>query len=147
METSPKFYALGLRLGILGENDVQSWVNREIETCDAPSEIIMELAFSPKSGIQNAYSLLSSIPDESDQFEVLRKLLSAVSDADLENLEFCGALAEKLYSIWVEADYRAPEDLNLIGFFDDEYSLAQQGLYGSLDEWHEEFKRFLRGFR
>jgi len=147
MESSAKYYAMGLRLGVLDANDIQSWVDAEISQSDEPPEVFIKLAYSTKDNVQDIYSIISAIEDSADQFDVLRKLLGQVKDVDIENLEFCRQLAEKFYSIWVENDYETPEDLKLIGFLDDDYILASQGTYGTLEGWHNEFKNFVRSFR
>ena len=137
---------MGLRLGILDVNDIQSWVNAEIAKTETPSDELIELAYSNNDSIQNIYSMLSGMENESKDYEVIRQLLSQVKEEQLANIEFCRRLAECLYSVWVDNDYEAPDDLNLIGFLDDEYSLASQGMYGTLEEWHSEFKSFVNQF-
>ena len=137
---------MGLRLGILDVNDVESWVNAEIAKTEAPSDELVELAYSRNESIQNIYSMLSGMENESKDYEVIRHLLSQVKEEQLLNIEFCRRLAKCLYGVWVDNDYEAPEDLNLIGFLDDEYSLASQGMYGTLEDWHSEFKNFIYKF-
>lgn len=147
MESSSKYYAMGLRLGILSAEDIQLWVNSEIAKTPNPSEAFIQLAFSTSASTQDIYSILSSLNDSSDDFDVLRRLLSRINEKDLEDINFCHRLAECLYGIWVDNDYLAPEDLNLIGFLDDEYDLASQGIYGTLERWHNDFKSFVQKFR
>jgi hypothetical protein len=147
MERTAKYYAMGLRLGILGKKDIQSWVDTEIRKSDVPSNDFIELAYSANESIQNLYSMLCSIKDESDTYVVLRALLSEVKEEQLASIEFCRRLAECLYRVWVDNDYQAPGDLSLIGFFDDEYALASQEIYGSLEKWHNEFKGFVESFK
>lgn len=146
MERTPKYFALGLRLGILTPADVQQWVNEQIEKGIQSSELI-ELAYTKESDVQDTYSILSGMPDSSDTYEVLRYLLGCVRLEDLESVGFCRQLAAHLFNLWVENDYRAPKDLEVIGFFDDEYALAAEGIYGTLREWHEDFKAFVSSFR
>ena len=147
MERTAKYYAMGLRLGILGKRDIQSWVDSEIRKTDAPSNDFIALAYSANESIQNLYSMLCSIEDESDAYVVVRALLGEVKEEQLANIEFCRRLAECLYYVWVDNDYQAPDDLNSIGFFDDEYALASQGIYGSLEKWHNEFNVFVESFK
>ena len=146
MEQSAGYLAMGLRLGILDSNDVEAWVNAEIAKAETPSDELIELASSGNESIQNIYSMLSGMEEESNDYDVIRHLLSQVKEAQLANIEFCRRLAECLYGVWVDKNYEAPEDLSLIGFLDDEYSLASQGMYGTLEEWHSEFKSFVNQF-
>ncbi len=147
MESSPKFYAMGLWLGVLNSDNVQAWVNAEIASSSDPAEIFIELAYSGNKGVKDIYSLISSIKDSSEDYDVLRRLLGIIKNSDLENLEFCRGLARGLYDIWSQNNYESPEDLNLIGFLDDEYSLASQGTYVTMEDWHNNIQEFVHGFR
>lgn len=147
MKASSKYFAIGLRLGICESSDVQKWVDEEINKSNIPSEQLIDLAFMKETDIMDVYSVLTSIPDLSDEYEILRCLLGTVKPEKLNSLHFCRRLAECLYYLWVENDYQAPEDLNPIGFFDDEYALAAEGTYGTLEKWHDNFKEFISSFK
>ncbi len=147
MTASLRFYALGLRLGIVDISEVQSWVNSVISKTDNPTDEILDLAYASSKILKDVYSLLTRIPDDTDHFELLRILLGRVSDDDLEDIGFCRHLAKKLYDLWAESDYSAPEDLQSMGLFDDEYILAEQENYGILEEWHVNFHHFVKEFR
>lgn len=143
---SPKYFSIGLRLGICESKEVQAWVNEEIEKAENPPEQLIELAYIKESDVYGLYSALDNMPDTSETYDVVRKLLGNIKPEKLNSIEFCRRLAECLYSLWVENDYTSPEDLNAIGFFDDEYALAAQGTYGTLEEWHNDLKSFVSSF-
>ena len=144
---TPKYLSLGLKLGICGPQDVQEWVNIEIEKTEIPSKQLIDLAYTKDSDAMSLYSLLQDIPDSSDTFENLRSLLSNITDENLKSISYCHRLAECLYNIWVENDYEAPDDLSLIGSLDDGYALAKQGIAGTIEGWHEDFRNFVTSFR
>lgn len=146
MNKTPKYYALGLRLGITSTDEVQNWVNREISEKENPSDQLIELAYIKKDNIHELYHALLEIKDDTDTYQIIKQLLTEINNKKLESIEFCRDLARNLYSIWVENDYKAPDELKEIGFFDDEFDLAAIGSYGTLGEVHEDFKRFVNSF-
>jgi hypothetical protein len=147
MNVSPKYLVLGLTLGILDSQDVQSWVNDEIANESNPSEELIELAFTKDNDVHGLISILSLLPDSKNEYEIVRHLLGKVTTVNQANIEYCRRLAECLYNFWVQMDYEAPDDLTEIGFLDDAYSLADTGTYGTMDEWHNDFKKFISTFK
>ena len=147
MEVSPKYFVIGLTLGILNAQDVQDWVNEKIAKESNPSEELIEMAFTKNDDVYGLISILSLLPDSNNEYEIVRHLLSKVTGVNLGNIEYCRRLSECLYNFWVQMDYEAPDDLAEIGFFDDGYSLADNGTYGTMDEWHNDFKKFISTFK
>ena len=45
IEELPKYQALGLKLGIFDESDIQAWVNARLRETHTPSEKIIGLAY------------------------------------------------------------------------------------------------------
>ena len=147
MRESPKYFALGLKLGLLDGNQVQNWVIEQIRTNDSPSDMFLDLAYLDDSDVKEMYSKLLAMPDDRDDFNVLRGLLSIVQDTQLNNLDFCKQLAEGLYAVYVENNYECPSDFNEIGFLDDAFCLAMQNTYGSLEDAHRDLIEFVHSFR
>jgi hypothetical protein len=146
IEQLPKYQALGLKLGLLRPDDIQSWVNARILESEEPDDQLLDLAFSKDQKGYDLYSVLIKIGNSGNKYEIVRLLLSKVSDHDLNNLSYCSDLAKSLEHFAIDCDYDVPEDLNPIYGFDDEYNLAKQGVYSSLKQWHKDFKEFVSGF-
>jgi hypothetical protein len=146
MDKSPKYFIIGLTLGLVNTSDVQLWVDEQIEASEEPNEELLDLAFIDKSNVKELLSKLSYIDDERDDFEILRILIAGIGNDRLANINFCSRLATELYVYYVEHDYKVPEDFREIGFFDDSYDLAKNGTYGTLESWHSDFKHFANSF-
>ena len=147
IEFLPKYQALGLKLGILVSKDIQAWVDARILDSEFPSDQLIDLAYSQDNNRFDLYSALLQINDNGDKYEIVRTLLSKVTDSDLDQIKYCRMLAKSLEHFSIDCDYDVPDDLNPIYGFDDEYSLAEQGIYSSLKVWHKDFKEFIKGFR
>lgn len=140
---TPKYLSLGLRFGLLKPADVQTWVNDEIKKYERPSDQLIELAFMDNADVKTIFAALNRMSDSSETYDVVRELVGNIKPDQLKSIGFCRQLTEELYNIWAEADYKAPEDLGEIGFLHVGYALAAQGAYGTLEEWHSEFKEFV----
>ncbi len=147
MRESPKYFALGLKLGLLDSNQVQNWVTEQIRSSDSPSDMILDLAYLNNTNVKETYSKLLAIPDDRDDFDVLRCLLSNVQDTQLKDLDFCKQLAKNLYAIYAQNEYKCPNDFNEIGFLDDAFCLAIQKTYGTLEDAHKSLIEFVDSFR
>ena len=147
MRKSPKYYSLGLRLGLLVPSQVQDWVTEEIHASECPASQILDLAYLGSTDPKEMVSILTSMSDSADDFDVLRNLLSDLDLNRLGDIHFCGRLAGKLYEIYCGADYTCPKDLGRIADFDAEFDLAFEGTGGDPSEVHEDFKGFIRSFQ
>lgn len=74
MEVSPKYFVIGLTLGILNTQDVQDWVNEKIAKESNPSEELIEMTFTKNNDIHGLISILSLLPDSNNEYEIVRKL-------------------------------------------------------------------------
>ena len=147
MQESPKYYALGLKLGLLGESEIQDWVNEQIRMSETPADNILDLAYSSNSDVKEIYSQLTAMPDDRTDFDVLRSLLPLVQDSQLNDLDFCRQLANNLYVVFGDNDYKCPKDFNEIGFLDDSFCLAIQKTYGTLEDAQKALVEFVKSFR
>ena len=135
--------AVGLRLGLVEYAEIQSWVDKQILSCDLPSGELLLLAYAKQEDMHEIYNLLKALSDETNEYAEIREHLSEIKKQRLDSIEFCSRLAKCLYHVWVENDYTAPDDLAAIGFLDDEYTMAINGTFGTVEEWHANFKKFI----
>ncbi len=147
IELLPKYQSLGLKLGMFSLQDIQNWVDARIMESESPSNSLIDLAFSKQEKGFNIHTALLNISDAGDKYEIVRRLLSKVTDSELDDLDHCRNLSEALENFGIDCDYDVPEDLNPIYGFDDEYRLAEQGVYSTINKWHKEFVSFVQGFR
>lgn len=144
---TPKYLATGLRLGLVDATEVQCWVNEQIINQEVPSDAMLSLAYTKAEDIHGLYNILNELAGDADEFESVRLLLADIEPVKLESIEFCRHLAKCLFFIWADHGYTAPDDLNEIGFLEDEYVMAQNGTFGTVGEWHVNFKDFIGNVR
>ena len=147
MEISTKQLRIGFRLGVYDFDKVQSWVDVKIKEAPEPSTELLDLSFAKKSDKHEMYSLLSALPNSEENDESLIAVLCEIKETDLNNINYCRDIAQRLYAYYVDRDYEVDERLNEIGFFDDGYDLAVQGIGDTVDTWHTRFKGFISDVR
>lgn len=85
-------------------------------------------------------------PDD-DKWNALRRILGTMYDALKENPERAGDFTRFLEYVWVRNGYQAPKDLGFIAGIDDEFRLAEQGLYGTKEQAIERLLNDLSRFK
>ena len=147
MKRSPKYFAFGLRLGLVEPTLVQEWVNEQISLSEAVSDELLDLAYIDSTRKKQMYSLLTAMPDENDDYEALRSLFSDVMKERLNDINFCAQLARELYLIFGAHNYECPDDFGFISHFDDAFSLAFQGVWGDPEMVQVEFIKHILSFK
>ena len=138
---------MGLRLGLLDPSQVQKWVDEQILKDQDPSDELLDLAFLGTDNVHELISSLRATRDETEDFDVLRKLLSELDGFPFENIDACAKLAKDLYGILCDYDYQCPEDFNFIYHFDDAFDLALRGTWGNPAEVQKDFKDTIESFK
>ncbi|MEW8000309.1 MAG: hypothetical protein AB2765_16215 [Candidatus Thiodiazotropha endolucinida] len=147
MERSPKYFAFGLRLGLIESQLVQEWVNEQITLSEVLSDELLDLSYIDNTRKKEMYSVLNAMPDENDDYEALRNLFSEVMKERLEDINYCAQLARELYLIFCAHKYECPDDFNFISHFDDAFSLAFQGILGDPEMVQMKFINHILSFK
>ena len=79
--------------------------------------------------------------------EVLPYVLAEAHKRLVIDPGFGKILAEGLYQSWFKSNYDFPENLNLCGHFEDAYSLAESGVFGTVDQINKELLEFTAQFQ
>lgn len=147
-KVTAQYLALGLELGICDLKHVSSWVDSEIERIDSVDGPLLELSYLKNKNTQDVIATLLGMPATEEHWPVLRRLLASIPKDDLDNKGFCRQLARALFDEYLKAKYEVPDDFSEIGFFEDDYELANKGIgFASTNEWHANFIGFIEQFK
>lgn len=136
-----------LELNILEISDIIHWADEEINRQASPSYELIELALMGKSNRYDvANQLLRVVTPSMSSAETLPYVLAAAHKKLLGAPDFGKILAEGLYRTWIKADCNFPDALSPCGYFDDAYSLAESGTFGTIDQINQELLEFTAGF-
>ncbi len=138
----------GIDLGVFGVTEVVQWADNQIATQEAPGYELIELSLMSNANRYEIANQLTRVGTPTlSRADVLPCLLAEAHKKLLKEPDFGKVLAEGLYRFWSLSNYELPENLSPCGFFDDAYSLAESGVYGSTDQVYRELLEFSSQFQ
>lgn len=138
----------GIELGIFSVSDAAQWADDQIATQEDPAYELIELSLMSESNRYEIADQLVRVGAPSlKPAEVLPCLLAKAHKRLLNEPDFGRILAEGLYRSWSASIYDFPEILSPCGYFDDAYSLAENGVYGTTDQITRELLEFTSRFQ
>lgn len=136
-----------LDLHVLEVSDIVRWADQEIINQANPSYELIELALMGQSSrFDTANQLLRVATPTMGRAEVMPYVLAAAHEKLLDDPGFGKILAEGMYRFWIKAHCNFPDALSLCGYFDDAYSLAESGTFGTIEQIDRELLEFTAGF-
>ncbi|MCG7373615.1 hypothetical protein MHL40_13175 [Pseudomonas luteola] len=135
----------GLRLGLCEVRDVVQWADHQLARLENPPYELIEVSFLGSS-IHEAVSKLREFSESISVAETLPVLLSVANKRLQVETEFGPQLAEALYQIYIQNRSILLESFSMCGYFDDAYSLASSGTFGTEGDVHRELLEFTAEF-
>ncbi len=122
-----------------------AWADAIIQEQNNPDYLFIEISLANSKNIKEIISLLGKVGKKIDHHDALRCLLGRVSY--LESVE---GFNLRDFATWLYSSesngWELPQDLNSIWSTDDEYSLAEDGVYGDTETVATEFINNLKQF-
>jgi len=137
MTPDPKHAAylrLALQLGVRSVSDIVQWADSQISALDDPTDSLIDLSLMAKSHPIDVMGKLGGLSGEVTPLDVAHEVLADAHAALLDDPSFGRPLAKCLYHFCVENDY--PRDFIQCVGFDDDYALADQGLFTVEDAYN-----------
>lgn len=135
----------GLRLGLCEVRDVVQWADHQLARLENPPYELIEFSLLGSS-IHEAVSKLREFSESISVAETLPILLSAANKRLQIEIGFGPQLAEALYQIYIQHSSVLPEPFSICGYFDDAYSLASSGTFGTEGDVYRELLEFIAEF-
>ena len=140
------YYRIGLETGVFTITEVIKWADSEITKSESPDELLIDISLMEDANPHDVLSKLKELSISANNLNALRKILSKMYPILKSKPHYSPSFARRLYQIFIEFNYNIPDDLNHIGMFDDEYSLALQGIYDTERNESDRFLEFLKPF-
>ena len=137
---------LRLQSGLSSVANVVEWADEVIATRDNPQEWLINLSLSRTANPHDVVSILYSIAKGADRYAAIRTLLGEMFDVIIVDRGRARTFANALYQLAIENAYEFPPDLRFINGIDDEFCLATEGIYKTLDQEIDDFTEILRKF-
>ena len=137
-----------LELQVIAVSDVVHWADGQIGRQTDPAYELIELALMTGSNRYDAASQLLRVGTPSlSRADVLPYVLAEAHRRLIADPGFGKILAEGLYQSWFKSNYDFPDNLNLCGYFEDAYALAESGAVGTIDQIDRELLEFTAEFQ
>jgi hypothetical protein len=123
---------LSLEAGLIDVKDVIAWADTvfaKVEYDDDLANVCMASKSSPKQML----SLLNSLIDDHEEWPAARRVMIRMYEVLLQNPRRSREFTSFLEQFWNRHNYSVPEDIGFIAGIDDEFSLAEQGVYGTVE--------------
>jgi hypothetical protein len=123
------------------------WADGQIGSQTDPAYELIELALMTGSNRYDTASQLLRVGTPTlSRAEVLPYVLAEAHKRLVIDPGFGEILAVGLYQSWFKSNYDFPESLNFCGYFQDAYSLAESGIFGTVDQIDRELLKFMARF-
>lgn len=148
VEDQIAYLQVALELQVLDVPDIVRWADDQISADECPAYELIELALMGGSNQYDIASQLLRVGTPSlNRAEVLPYVLAKAHGKLLLDRDFGKVLAQGLFLSWVHSNYDFPDHLRLCGYFEDAYSLAENGVAGTVDQINQELLEFTAQFQ
>ena len=124
---------MSIEAGVVDASEVISWADQTLAQCDYDDDLA-NISMASKASCQDLISLLEHIIDKRDKIPAMRRVMGRIYRVLKHQPERAYSFTHFLERFWIDQAYDVPEDMNFICGIDDEFALAQQGVYGNLNE-------------
>ncbi len=92
------------------------------------------IALAVNAPLKQLASLLGQVIDQSDEFVAIRVIMGRMYELLRKYPERAREFSRFLEYFWIQQEYDVPEDMSFIAGIEDEFQLAEQGVYGTVEE-------------
>jgi len=134
--------AIAIERGIARPQEAIDWACQLVVTQTNPSEQVLELAGALRPHPLDVVGMLRQFPGSVDASHVFRKVLARIRDLLHDRPSAWPEVAAVLEQMAINGE--VPSSLEGACYsFDDQRLLAEEGVYGNLDQVHSELLAFL----
>lgn len=120
--------------GIASVEDVVAWADQTISTLPEYDDDLTEISLGAKVPRDEMDARLRKASEGADHSEAIRNLAGRMHRILLSDRSRARDFARVLESLWIDSDYKVPEELAFMAGIDDTFSLAEVGAYGTLKD-------------
>jgi hypothetical protein len=140
---------LALIAGLVSVPEIVQWADKTLSAQAEYDDDLADLSLAIHSLPQDVEAILRRLAAGADLYEGIRSLAGRMHRALLKDRARARDFTRILEQLWIETRYIVPEDLRFITGVDDEFALAEQGVYGTvegaIDDLIRETERYDRG--
>jgi hypothetical protein len=140
--------SLLLQYGVASGDDVVSWADSLITRLDSSPDSLLELSTTAPSKTADLLSCLRRLSVGADFWTALRSAIPRLRDYVAAHPDRAEGIANHLFlTVCSFSALDVPDDLHFLYRFDDAFSLAREGTYGTPETVLQEFLHELDKFK
>lgn len=133
-----------LRLEVVDRSEVVRWATSKISVSSNPSPFLIELSTMHENHPLDLSSILKNLSGKIELFDVFPEAMSRAHKFLVKNPKHLKVLVLRMNEIVVENQYDIPEVYGEMLTFEDGLRFAENGIFGTLENFRENFLEFLR---
>jgi hypothetical protein len=130
--------------GAIDARAVISWADTWIVQMDSPPDLLLKLSMTMPEKSGDILSYLRGLSSGADFWKAFRNIIPQLRSFVASHPELAENIAIHFYHTAFIVE-NVPEDLRFICRYDDEFSLARQGIYGDFDTVYKKFVEEMDG--
>jgi hypothetical protein len=124
---------LTLVAGIASVDEVVRWADTVLATLDGYDDDLANLSLASSALPQEIDSMLRHLGQGANRDDALRHLAGQMHSILLRDRTRARDFTRILEQLWVESGYKVADDLRFVAGIDDDFCLAEEGTYGTVD--------------
>jgi hypothetical protein len=120
--------------GIASVDDVVAWADRTISTLPEYDDALTQISLGAKVPMAEMESRLNRVSEGSDFFEAIRHLLGRMHRTLMSDRSRARDFARVVDHLWIHIFDSHPDDLIFMQGIEDAFSLAETGIWGTIEE-------------
>jgi hypothetical protein len=138
---------LSFEAGVADVAEIIQWADRTLLACDNYDDDLAELCMAKDKPKKHLISLLGKLAGpQYEEWAAMRRTMARMHRTLGQDSSRAREFAQFLELFWVRHDYQVPEDMSFMAGVHDEYQLAEEGIYGTIDQAKESLLRHLANF-
>lgn len=124
---------LALIAGLVSMSEILHWADTTLAAQAQYDDDLANLSLATSAVPQELEALLHRLSEGANLNDAIRNLAGRMHRALLRDRTRARDFARILEQLWIASHYTVPDDLRFIAGVDDEFALAEQGVYGSVE--------------
>lgn len=139
-------FKLSLEAGVIDHDEIIRWAD-EILVADEYDDDIANICMATRKTDKELAALLEAVASNENEWAGARRMLGRMHNALLRKPERLHEFTQFLERLWIRSGYEIPDDFSFIIGLEDDYQLAEEGHWASIEEVRENLLMHLARFQ
>jgi len=138
---------LSIEAGLVEPVEIIAWADDTLMANKKYDDDLANISIASDIRPKNLMILLGRLVDQADEYAAMRRTMARMHDALLSDPYRAHEFTRFLESFWIKHGYNVPSDMSFIVGIEDDFQLAEQGIYGTVEEATQSLINYLSNFK